>query len=345
MTRKERIKAMLKGGAADYTPHHFDLTMQITDLLAEHYGTDREGVEDLIGNHLLYVDFTGPDGKDNGYRSGVQADSTYRDEFGVEWDVSSNYTIGDWGMVGHLIQDMDFSGYQFPDGKGEHRFDRAREMMERYPGRFNVLRISGPFDLAWRLTGLEDFMVMMVLEESLTHSVLEKTTDYIVNIIGAAPENLDAVRVIEDWGIQKGLLFSKELWMKYIYPCYRRIHDAIRKRGFHVMHHSCGDVTDVMPEIIELGTEILDAIQPEAMDLAFIKREYGKDLVLFGGLGSQSTIPKGTVGDVLAEAEETLALMGKGGGYIIGPAGSISTDTPMENILALIEFCQNLQRR
>lgn len=342
MTRRERIKTILQGGEPDHVPYHFDLTMNITDKLAGHYGTDREGAEDAIGNHLLYVDFAGPNGEDNGYRSISENSNIYQDEFGVNWDVSSNYAIGDWGMVGHPIRDMDFDGYTFPDGGGAHRYDTVKKVMAQYPDRFQVLRVTGPYDLAWHLTGIEDFMVMMIIEEKLAHMVLENTTNYLVNIINAAPAGLDAVRVIEDWGLQKGLMFSKELWMKFIYPCYERIHDAIRKKGFHVMHHSCGDITELMPEIIALGTEVLDALQPEANDLAFLKKEYGKDIVFFGGLGSQSTLPFGTPEEVVVEARQTLELMGEGGGYILGPAGSISTDTPMENTLALIEYCRSL---
>ncbi|MFV0363645.1 MAG: uroporphyrinogen decarboxylase family protein [Suipraeoptans sp.] len=345
MTRRERIKSIINGEVPDYTPFHFDLTMKMTDRLAEHYGTDAEGVEDLIGNHLLYVDFTGPNGTDNGYRSIAENGKDSTDEFGVEWDVDANYDIGDWAMVGHPIEDMDFDDYVFPDGKGEGRYDHAREVIKQYPDRFRVLRVTGPFDYGWHLTGLEDFMAMMILEEDLTTEVLGKTTDYIVNIIEAAPEEIDAVRIIEDWGIQTGLMFSKELWYKFIKPCYDRIHEAILKKGFYAMHHSCGDVTELLPEIIDLKTSILDSCQPECMDLKKIKEKYGKDIVLFGGLGSQSTIPNGTVSEVIEEAEKALVDYGQGGGYIIGPAGSVPTEAPIENVIALVEWCQNLKNR
>jgi uroporphyrinogen decarboxylase len=111
------------------------------------------------------------------------------------------------------------------------------------------------------------------------------------------------------------------------------------------MHHSCGDVTELFPDIIGLGIDIMDAIQPESMDIRFLKREYGRDIVFFGGLGAQSTLPFGTAEDVIREAEETIRILGEGGGYITGPAGSISTDTPMENVSALAEFCMTLKDR
>ena len=345
MTRKERIKKIIHGELPDYTPHHFDLTLCITDVLAKHYGYDREGVEDYIGNHLLQLDYTAPEGKDSGYRGNTTENARVVDEFGVEWDMSSNYNIGDWGMVGRPVKDLDFTGYVFPDGKGSGRFEKAKAVMAQYPDRFNVVRITGPFDLGWHITGFEDFMVAMATDEDLTFKILDKTTEYIINVIEGIPEGVDAVRVIEDWGMQTGLLFSKSLWMKYIYPCYKEIHNAIRKKNMYVMHHSCGNITELFPEIIELGTDVIDALQPEAMDVEFIKKEYGKDIVLFGALGSQSTIPTGTPEEIIREAERTLALLGKCGKYIIGPAGSIPSETPLKNVIALVEFCMNLKDR
>ncbi|MBN2627826.1 MAG: hypothetical protein JXA95_14250 [Spirochaetales bacterium] len=345
MTKKERIQTIVKGKIPDYTPHHFDLTLCITDIMAAHYGYDREGLEEFIGNHLLQLDYTAPGDKDAGYRANTAENAIVTDEFGVEWDMSSNYAIGDWGIAGNPVKDLDFSRYAFPDGRGEGRFERAKAVMADYPDRFNVLRINGPFDFAWHITGLEDFLVAMASDEKLTFKILDKMTEFIVNIIAAIPEGVDAVRIIEDWGIQKGLLFSKRDWMKYIYPCYKEIHDAIRRKNLCVMHHSCGDITELFPEIIELGTEIIDALQPEAMDVEFIKREYGKDIVLFGALGSQSTIPTGTPEQVIAEAERTLEVLGREGKYIIGPAGSIPSETPLENVIALVEFCQSIKSR
>lgn len=343
MSRKEQIKKLLRSQLPDYTPHHFDLTLYITDVIAKHYGYDREGIEEFIGNHFLQLDFSAPEGKDGGYRGIEHQNAIVSDEFGVKWDMASNYSIGDWGIVGKPVQDLDFDGYVFPDGRGLGRFEKAKSVMAKYPDRFNVLRINGPFDFGWHITGLEDFLVAMASEETLTHRILEKTSEYIINVIEAIPEGIDAVRIIEDWGIQKGLMFSKKHWLQYIYPCYKEIHKAIRKKNLTVMHHSCGDITELFPEIIELGVEVIDALQPEAMDLEFIKREYGKDIVLFGGLGSQSTIPTGTPEQVVREAEKTLELLGKGGKYVIGPAGSIPSETPLENVIALIEFCKGLE--
>ena len=108
------------------------------------------------------------------------------------------------------------------------------------------------------------------------------------------------------------------------------------------MSHSCGDNTQLFPHLIELGVDVSDPLQPEVMDIAYIKKEYGKDIVLFGGLGCQSTIPNGTPEEVVTEAQERLSFLGEGGKYILGSSGSIPTESPIENVAALFEFCKSL---
>ena len=347
MDRRKIVLGTIRGEKTAYTPYHFDLTMKMTDRLGEYYGLGRDDVEDFIGNHFLYLSVGSPEGT-GGYRDtagneayrGIGGGEVFRDEFGVSWDVSGNYNVGDWGMTGVAVKDLEFSGYEFPDGKGEGRFTNAVALMEKYPGRLNVMMVKGPFVQGWEITGMDDFLVGMAAEESKIEWVLEKTTNYILNIIEAIPDGVDAVRVLDDWGMQSGLLFSKTMWKKLMYPRLMEIGDAIRKRGMLFMHHSCGDTAELFPYFVDLGIEVYDPMQPEALDIACIKKQFGKDIALFGGLGSQSTIPRGSPADVVKEARETHALLGEGGMYIMGPAGSVPTEAPIENVVALVDYCK-----
>ncbi|MPN22193.1 hypothetical protein SDC9_169576 [bioreactor metagenome] len=133
-------------------------------------------------------------------------------------------------------------------------------------------------------------------------------------------------------------MMGAPLWRKYLKPRLKIMYETARKKGMRIMTHTCGDVTEIFPDMIELGIECINDIQPECMDLTFLKREYGKDIVLFGGLGSQSTIPGSTPEEVVREAEERLALLGAGGRCIIGPAGAIPAEAPVENVVSLIEY-------
>ena len=339
MDRKEAVLRTVKGLKTAYIPYHFDLTMKMTDRLGEHYGLSRDDVEDFIGNHFLYLSYNGPEGEENGYRSNAE-NKVYRDEFGVSWDVSGNYDIGDWGLIDTAVKDLDFSGYTFPDGRKGDRFTEAVTLMEKYPGRLNTMQIRGPFTMGWNMTGMEDILVGMATEDSAVDYLFDNLTNYIVDIIDTLPEGVDAVRVLDDWGTQTGLIFSKEMWGKYIYPRFKVIGDAIRKKDLVFMHHSCGNTEELFQSFIDLGIDIYDPMQPEAIDLAGIKKKYGRYITLCGGLGSQSTIPLGTPEDVVKEASDTKALMEKGGRYILGPAGSIPTDAPVENVATLVDFCK-----
>jgi uroporphyrinogen decarboxylase len=100
--------------------------------------------------------------------------------------------------------------------------------------------------------------------------------------------------------------------------------------------HSCGNITDILPDLIDIGVQVVHPLQPEAMDVERCRREYGKYLTFWGGLGSQSTLPRGTPDDVRREVKQRLELF-RDGGYILAPAGAAPAETPAENIAAIVE--------
>lgn len=100
--------------------------------------------------------------------------------------------------------------------------------------------------------------------------------------------------------------------------------------------HSCGDITEFLPDLIDVGLDVLEPVQP-CMNLDLLKKEYGKDLVFFGGIDTQELLPYGSPEDVKEMAVETIRTLGKGGGYIIAPSQEIMNDVPLENIVALVE--------
>lgn len=358
MTRKERIGAVVKRKEIDEIPYHFDLTLKMSHKIANHYNIKNEEVEEYIGNHFLYLNPGPPDDfieslkdsntfkRDGGTCSQVlkKADGNkFIDEFGVTWDNESSYDAGDWGMIDHPVKNMDLSNYKFPDGKSSGRFKGLKNNVERYPGRFNVLLISGLLDTAWHITGIQDLLMSMAFNNrSFINKILDLSMEYIISVVDQTPNYIDGVRFIEDWGSQNGLMMSLDYWKKYLKPRLKEIYNLVKSKNCIVMSHSCGNIAELYPELIELGVDISDPTQPEVMDLKQIKKEYGKDIVFFGGLGCQSTIPLGTPNQVLEEARKTIKTLGKCGNYIFGPSGAIPTEAPIENVSALIEFCKKL---
>ena len=107
------------------------------------------------------------------------------------------------------------------------------------------------------------------------------------------------------------------------------------------MIHSCGTITDILPDLIEIGVEVVNPLQPEAMEVEYCQKEFGRDLTFWGGLGSQSTIPFGTPAAIHAEVRRLCTEMGRGGGYILAPAKSLQPETPTENAAAMVEAFTN----
>jgi uroporphyrinogen decarboxylase len=174
--------------------------------------------------------------------------------------------------------------------------------------------------------------------------LLDKALQYLLEFVSIIPDGVDGVRVGEDWGLQKGLITGAGIWRRHIKPRLKILYESIRSRGLKLFIHTCGDITELFPDIIELGVEVVHPIQPEAMDIAALSREYGGHIAMYGGIGTQSTLVFGDPADVTAEAEARLETF-KSGGYILGPAGAISTDAKMENVIALTDFAMSLNKR
>ena len=155
----------------------------------------------------------------------------------------------------------------------------------------------------------------------------------------ALPE-IDGVLLGSDWGSQRGLLMSPEVWDDMIRPGEQKDYDLIHGYGKDVWVHSCGDVHVLIPRLIEMGLDVLNPVQPECMDIAELKASFGDRLTFWGGLSTQQTLPFGTPDQVRAEARKVRDRMRTGGGYIFSPAQSIQGDVPVENILALREVAR-----
>lgn len=338
MTRKERIYAVINGKQSDAVPYFIDLTIKGKKNIANYYGIDVNSVHKHIGNHLLFLNFSHPED----FVPEKVGKGLVKDEFGVTWDTEQTNDVGDWGFVDHPIKDLSLVGYTFPKPGGKGRFRGVDEIVEQNPDKFNLLQVVGIFDTAWHPASMQDMLLAMALDEEFTNKMMDMALEYNIGILEQMPSYIDGVRFLEDWGDQKGVMMGVNYWRKYLKPRLKEMYSACKKKGCAVFIHSCGNITELFPDLIELGVDVIDPIQPEVMDLRFIKKEYGKDVVLFGGLGSQSTIPLGTPEDVVKEAEERLSFLSTGGKYILGPSGAIPTEAPVENLVALIEFCKRM---
>ena len=153
----------------------------------------------------------------------------------------------------------------------------------------------------------------------------------------------------DDFGSQSGMILSPEMWRKWFKPRICRMFGAFRalRPDLKIAWHSCGSITPIIPDFIEIGLDIINPVQPLArnMDPEFLAREFGRDLVFFGGLDVQHLLPFGSPEQIKTEVRRMIEVLGRHGAYIIAPAHNIQDDTPVENVLALYEAVQGTQYR
>jgi uroporphyrinogen decarboxylase len=148
---------------------------------------------------------------------------------------------------------------------------------------------------------------------------------------------VDVYRLWDDVAMQDQMILSPSLWDKYLKKWYKPLFSDAKKYGLKVMYHCCGSFHPIIPSLIDIGVDILDPIQTNAlgMDLENLKRLYGKYLCFHGGIDVQHLIPFGSIEEIRKTVKSAKALFNLEGGLILGPSHEITPDTPIENILAI----------
>jgi uroporphyrinogen-III decarboxylase len=155
---------------------------------------------------------------------------------------------------------------------------------------------------------------------------------------------VDMIWLGDDVGMQTGMMMSPYTWREYLKPRMKKLISTFKeyKPGIKVAYHSCGNILPIIPDLIEIGLDVLNPIQPMAMDPAEIKREFGDKLCFWGSMCIQDTLPNGSSKDIRTEVKLRMETIGKGGGLILGPAHNVQADTSVENILAFYEAVKDL---
>jgi uroporphyrinogen decarboxylase len=227
-------------------------------------------------------------------------------------------------------------------GTYEKLADRVKELRDTNDKYFLVRIYGSHFEKAYSSRGFENFMADIAADyafaKRLCRRIIERNIVMLENFL-MIPE-IDGVLLGSDWGSQRGLLMRAEVWDDMIRPGEQEEYDLIHSYGKDVWVHSCGDVQELIPRLIEMKLDVLNPVQPECMDIARLKRDFGDRLTFWGGISTQQTLPFGTADEVRAEARQVRDLMSVGGGYIFAPAQNIQGDVPPQNIVALLDVAR-----
>ena len=196
------------------------------------------------------------------------------------------------------------------------------------------------FETAWGIRGFESFMEDMLLRPDFAECLLDRLLDIrLFQVKRLAEAGVDVLTCGDDVSCQRGMMMSPDLFRKFLKPRYKKMIRAAKNERQEplIFFHSDGDPWAVIPDLIEIGVNVLNPCQPECNDFGALKREYGKYLSFWGAIGIQDLLPFGTPADIRREVRRIMAGLGKDGGLLLGPTHVIEPEVPWENLLALYD--------
>jgi uroporphyrinogen decarboxylase len=230
-----------------------------------------------------------------------------------------------------------------PDVEAEYRFADLGPQIARF--HTQGLAVIGflemtIFEVAWYMRSMELLLVDFADNPQFAETLLDRiTAKREVQAARYAELGVDLICLGDDVGTQQGMLMSPPMWRRWLKPRLARVIAAAKRVRPDVLinYHSDGNMEAVIPELIEIGVDILNPVQPECLDPAKLKRRYGDRLAFWGTIGIQHTLPFGTAEEVREEVRTRIETVAGGGGLLIGPTHIVEPEVPLENIVAMVE--------
>jgi uroporphyrinogen decarboxylase len=352
MLPRDRVETALNHELPDRCPMQVSFTPEFADRLNTdmqikgrgihnpHGGGNTYELERALGEDMLLTSV----GWANSY---YQDDKAYVDEWGIGWDLQPYETpfgIGHYTeIVKHpLADDAAVTNYKPPDPTRPELYADARQMIADFKDEYWIVGVTATtiFETAWALRGYEQMMLDMSLNPDLANAILEIPYRYHLTAAKKLVElGVDMIWAGDDIGAQKRMLISPQMWRQYLKPRMAYFINEIKTINpeLKVAYHTDGKVDPIIPELIEIGLDVLNPVQPASMDPALLKEKYGDRLCFWGTIDEQYTLPFGSPSDVEVEVLERLRTVGQEGGLILSPTHHVQLDTPLENFWAMVK--------
>ena len=325
------IKTALAHKRTQAVPYNFMFSPPAQLMLEEYYGH-----ADLEQALELPIRMSAPVSIKPLYADPARFGEKIEDEFGVVWSTSH---IDRGSPIGPCLAEADLSDYTFPDAAEDYRLEGLGDWCKRNKKNYTIMWMGDLWERATFMRGMEHILMDLALNPKFVEELLRGLADYILQTMQILFDRFtfDGVAISDDYGMQTAMVMSPADWRRLIKPPLAEIYGFAHKHGRTVFHHSCGNIYPIIPDMIDVGLDILHPIQPEAMDIFKLKREFGRRLTFCGGIRTQDLLPRGTVQQVRDEVKKLKSEMGKDGGYILEPGITIQSDVPLDNIIAMIE--------
>jgi uroporphyrinogen decarboxylase len=283
-----------------------------------------------------------------GRLSNVEAlmqEKTWVDEWGIGWKHAAdgvganpfNHPIKDWSQLDDYLRN------QMPDPHAPGRLDAALPTLAKLGSRkycVGVLNLT-LFERLFALRAMDHLLEDFYIHEKEIARLCDALTGYAIGLIEEwGKTNVSGIFLSDDWGSQNALMISPPMWRRLFKEHYRRIFAEVHRWGKDVLFHSCGNIASIIPDLIEVGVDILDPLQPGPLDLAEIARRFGGKVSFSGGIDDQR-LEDYSPQEVKDMVRRTVDILGRpfGNAYIISAANAILPSVPLENLQAMIQTC------
>ncbi len=368
MTHRERTLTALDHKTPDRVPMDLGAT-RVTSLVAaeyeklkRHIGVERKTViidkiqqavkvdEEIL--QALDIDtrgvfVRGPDRS----RDATLLDGRWCDEWGVIRKRPSNgyyYDLDISPLAGDsTVKDLESYPWPDPDDPGRYRGLREEAMKLREGVDCAVVGHApgGWIHISQYMRGFEGWFEDLALRPDCAIELMERILDLSLRMAGnyldEVGDLIDVVAVGDDLAMQRSTLVSPKMYRDLIWPLQKRQFGFLRARtNAKIFYHTCGSVYTIIPDIIDMGVDILNPVQVSAVnmgDTARLKREFGDRLSFWGGIDTFRVMPRGTPDEVRGEVAQRVSDLGKGGGYVLNAVHNLQPDVPVANILAMYE--------
>jgi uroporphyrinogen decarboxylase len=338
MTSKERVHAALNREPADRVPifmwFHPDTTRRLSSLLE----IPSAFVAEAMGNDIRQT------WVNNNYAmEGIVHENEgegHTDFWGIRWK-----QVGRFNQIAEFpletaARDQILS-YHFPSDRLEELLDQMTPVLNDTANWFIGCDVSPcVFEMYFRLRGMGNAMTDMATDEELACEMFKRSADFSIALAAQACRRfpLDWLWTGDDVAGQNALMMSPSMWRKQIKPHLQRVFSVGKAADLWLAHHCCGSLRPIIPDLIEMGVDVLNPIQCNCpgMDPLELKKEFGHDLAFMGGVDTIDLLPHGTVSEVCRSTARLLhGMTADGGGYILAASHTIPPETPDENIFAL----------
>jgi uroporphyrinogen decarboxylase len=355
MNKRENLLSLLRRTGYEEIPVEFNLCPSLVDEYKKHTGSDLNYTDyfEMPWEHVS--DLRLQDNETEKFKKYYDFElkpGTYIDIWGVAHEPGSEAAKHMTYMRNPLRNAEtaeEIENYPFPNFKNAFS-DHQKEQVEKIHAQ--GLAACGNmqctiWETAWYMRSMEELMMDMLAEDPKADLLLDKVTETsILRAESYARAGVDIIFLGDDIGMQRTILMSENLYVKYLKPRLKRVIDAAKAINPDVIifYHSCGFAAPFIPHLIEAGIDVLNPVQPECMDFKDIYEKYGDKVSFHGTLGTQSTMPFGTPEEVREVVFNNLKIAGSKGGLFIAPTHLLEPEVPWENIMAYVQACKDFTK-